>query len=480
MLAPSSTTLNIRSRDAQEIQKLVENNQLDLATKRLMDFVADFGTDKVAKRDSTDVRRNFVAIRDEKRRFPEKDFREKETNLVYSILELLDLILESSALPTPYIEIDASNSPDNLSKDNQKILEEEMLKISSTFDETTDSPETPLEKQKILFREIREQAKNFSPIQTPDANITFLGKDITKSYKGKSAKFTLSIPEVELKLGDITAIVGENGNGKTTLLKIITGNLRKTDGQIRYPALDKDNKQDLYKIKQQIAYIPQELSEWEGLLADNLHFSAAIHGIKGKTNEEEVDFIISRLGLDKYRNYTWKEISGGFKMRFALAKALVWNPKLLILDEPLANLDINTQLLFLQDLRYLADSLMTPKSIILSSQNIYDVENIADNIIFIKDGQALYNGKIETFAEQRNENTFELGCKLSKEKLTDLLKEINYHEIDMVGYHQFVIDTAKSVTSNDILSLFANQQNMSLNYFRDISKSTRKLFKKEK
>ena len=123
---------------------------------------------------------------------------------------------------------------------------------------------------------------------------------------------------------------------------------------------------------------------------------------------------------------------------------------------------------------------MTPKSIILSSQNIYDVENIADNIIFIKDGQALYNGKIETFAEQRSENTFELGCKLSKEKLTELLKEIKYLEIDMVGYHQFVIDTATSVTSNDILSLFANQQNISLNYFRDISKSTRKLFKKEK
>ena len=447
-----------------------------------MDFVADFGTNKVAKQDSTDVRRKYVAIRDEKRRFPEKDFGEKETNLVYGILGLIDLILESSDLPTPSIEIEASNSPDNLSKDNQKILEEEMLKISSTFDETTDSTETPFEQQKKLFKETWKQAKKSSPIQlqSPDVNTTFLGKDITKSYKGKSAKFTLSIPEVELKLGEITAIVGENGNGKTTLLKIITGNLRKTDGQIRYPALDKDNKQDLYKIKQQIAYIPQELSEWEGLLADNLHFSAAINGIKGKTNEEEVDFIISRLGLDKYRNYTWKEISGGFKMRFALAKALVWNPKLLILDEPLANLDINTQLLFLQDLRYLADSLMTPKSIILSSQNIYDVENIADNIIFIKDGQALYNGKIETFAEQRSENTFELGCKLSKEKLTELLKEIKYLEIDMVGYHQFVIDTATSVTSNDILSLFANQQNISLNYFRDISKSTRKLFKKEK
>ena len=216
-----------------------------------------------------------------------------------------------------------------------------------------------------------------------------------------------------------------------------------------------------------------------GLLANNLHFAAAVRGIKGKDNEDEVDFIISRLGLDKYRNYTWKEISGGFKMRFALAKALLWNPKLLILDEPLANLDINTQLLFLQDLRYLAESLKTPKSIILSSQNIYDVENIAEKIIFIKDGQALYNGYIKEFAKNRKENTFEVGCNLSKEELTNLLEkdEIDYYKIEMIGYCQFIIDTATSVNIHDIISIFQNNENISINYCRDISQSTRKLFR---
>ncbi|REJ59939.1 MAG: ABC transporter ATP-binding protein [Microcystis sp. Msp_OC_L_20101000_S702] len=482
MLETSSATSTARSRRAQEVQKLVENNQMDLATKRLMDFVGDFGTNQVSKPDATDIRRRFVAMRDDKRRFPEKDFGEQETKLVYSILELIESILEYSELPK-LIAISTRNSNynslDNVSDASQEIGENQELDSSLTSDETTNFRETPLERAKRLSREQKKDSSSIT-LQPSDANVVFLGEDITKTYRGKSGQFTLSIPKVELKLEEITAIVGENGNGKTTLLKIITGNLRKTGGQIRYPALDKDNKQDLYKIKQQIAYIPQELSEWEGLLADNLHFSAAIHGIKGKTNEEEVDFIISRLGLDKYRDYTWKEISGGFKMRFALAKALVWNPKLLILDEPLANLDINTQLLFLQDLRYLADSLMAPKSIILSSQNIYDVENIADNIIFIKDGQALYNGNVQVFAEQRRENTFELGCQLSKEKLTDLLQEIDYYGIDMVGHHQFLVDTPRNVTSRDILNLFANQQNISLSYFRDISKSTRKLFKKEK
>lgn len=85
MLETSSATSTARSRRAQEVQKLVENNQMDLATKRLMDFVGDFGTNQVSKPDATDIRRRFVAMRDDKRRFPEKDFGEQETKLVYSI-----------------------------------------------------------------------------------------------------------------------------------------------------------------------------------------------------------------------------------------------------------------------------------------------------------------------------------------------------------------------------------------------------------
>ena len=131
-----------------------------------------------------------------------------------------------------------------------------------------------------------------------------------------------------------------------------------------------------------------------------------------------------------------------------------------------------------RDLRYLVNSIKNPKSIILSSQNIYDVENIADKIIFIKDGKALYNGRIKEFEINREKNTFELGCNLSKEELTSLLEEI-YIQIDMVGYNQFIIDTSRRVTFHDIFAIFKKHKNISLNYFRDISQSTRKLFKEQ-
>ncbi|NEP89665.1 MAG: ATP-binding cassette domain-containing protein [Okeania sp. SIO2C2] len=221
------------------------------------------------------------------------------------------------------------------------------------------------------------------------------------------------------------------------------------------------------------------MPKWTGTLVDNLHFAAAIHGIRGEENEDEVDFIIWRLGLDKYRNATWNEISGGFKMRFALAKALVCNPRFLILDEPLANLDVNTQLLFLQDLRYLADSLAHPKTILLSSQHLYEVENITDNIIFIKEGSVIYNGNLEDFGKDREENAFELGCNLSKNELMDLLEEISYTQIEIVGHNQYIISASKNVGSNEMIKVFIDND-ITLKYFRDISKSTRRLFNREK
>lgn len=302
----------------------------------------------------------------------------------------------------------------------------------------------------------------------------FEGRGITKVFR--TAKHSFRLPEIdlELNLGEITGVVGENGNGKTTLLRIVAGDLQVSGGKLRYPAFEVPEG-DWYRIKQHIAFIPQHLPAWNGFLKENLHFTAAIHGIKGRENEERVDFVIHRLGLTKYEDALWSEISSGYKLRFELARALVWHPRLLIIDEPLANLDINTQQVFLQDLRYLAKSSLNPISILLSSQHLHELESIADNILFIKNGEILYNGKMKDFGKDRKENLFEIGTAASKASLMEALQQLKGLRIEDHGQTK-TIHTPVNTEAGKLLQLLVDA-NITVNYFRDISTSTLKLFR---
>ncbi|MFK7926147.1 MAG: ATP-binding cassette domain-containing protein [Bacteroidia bacterium] len=314
--------------------------------------------------------------------------------------------------------------------------------------------------------------KSMVPSQEPD--LVFSGRGITKTFV--SPKFVFNLPDLDLdlQLGEITGIVGENGNGKTTLLRIVAGDLEISGGNISYPAFDVAAS-DWYRIKQNIAFIPQALKPWKGFLKENLHFTAAIHGIRGVENEEQVDFIIHRLGLTQYEDALWSEISSGYKLRFELARALVWNPALLIIDEPLANLDINTQEVFLQDLRYLASSTQNPISILLSSQHLHEVESVADNIIFIKNGEALYNGRMNEFGQDREENLFELTTSATKGDIQSALEHIENISVEDRGRTK-IIRTPVDMASNQLLGELV-KQDIAVDYFRDISTSTLKLFR---
>ncbi|MBW4465542.1 MAG: ABC transporter ATP-binding protein [Pegethrix bostrychoides GSE-TBD4-15B] len=478
---------------AEEIQNLIEDNQLDAATKKMMDFSTNFGRHAGRRIEALDIRRSFNQWREEKRRFGESSI--DSSRLVYKIMDLIGQIMDEWIGCRDDIELILSDTQTE-SNDSNSLLStktsEVMLPIQLSHfvdkakqeacrSEYENRNSDTWKQKKNQFKEASEDTSSLTldlPSPSLDySKVVFIGKNIKKTYNIKPANFSLSLSEICLKYGEITSLIGENGNGKTTLLKIISGDLKETEGDLRYPSLSEKGVkcENYYRIKQQIAYIPQELSKWSGLLIDNLHFSAACHGIKGEQNKFEVDYIISRLGLDTYKHLTWNEISGGFKMRFALAKALVWKPKIIILDEPLANLDINTQMAFLEDLRDIADSIEDRKSIILSSQHLHEVEIITDNVIFLKDGSVQYNGNLREFGSDRTENSFEISCPLPKGDLMALLESIKYTHISTVIHNHYIINTSTTVSGSQLLKIFSDS-NIEVLYFRDISKSTRRLF----
>jgi ABC-2 type transport system ATP-binding protein len=333
-----------------------------------------------------------------------------------------------------------------------------------------------IEKAKTLINLIKNSTVTLKNNQALNTTVVFKAHEVSKQfYKGKSP-FKLYPVSFELHLGEITGVVGENGNGKTTLLRMVAGLLSINSGSIEYPALNNTGT-NYYDAKNKFAFIPQRIPKWHGTLMENLMFFATIHHIKGEENYRQIEYILFRLGLDKFRDLTWNEISSGYRMRFELAKMLLWRPHLLILDEPLANLDINAQQLFLQDLKFFSQSYSYPLSIIFSSQQLHEVERVADNIIFIRQGKTIYNGKQTEFGVNREVNNFEVAGNFSLHDLQACLQSLPNCKIEDAGT-ALIISVSKENQWFNVMELIHKHQ-LQLNYFRDISQSTRQLFHKD-
>jgi ABC-2 type transport system ATP-binding protein len=298
----------------------------------------------------------------------------------------------------------------------------------------------------------------------PQQKLLLRANDIRKTYR--NSRFSLKPLSLDINTSDVLGVVGQNGHGKTTLLRCLAGQLALDDGWIEYTQLKNP---DHYAIKHHIAFIPQRIPRWYGQLKDNLHFSASIAGITGDENRLMVDFMLERLDLAQYAHLNWTEISSGYRTRFEIARVLLQRPSLLILDEPLANLDINAQQTILTDLRYMAKSIYQPMGVILSSQQLHEVEKTADTVLFIKNGECLFR----TGDEQKGEKEYaiEIETLHEREKLLEILGDgvsIQYNG----GF--FTIVSTRSPATEMIRTLVS--KGVEVTYFRDITHSTKRFF----
>lgn len=297
----------------------------------------------------------------------------------------------------------------------------------------------------------------------------FIAKNVSKTYDKKG--FQLQDINFSLASGKIAGVVGENGNGKTTFLRIVAGELSFDEGEVTYFDGQTIDTIGWEAIKSRIAYIPQRIPVWYGSLRHNLIFEASIRGIKGEKANLLIDDLVQKLGLQDYIHLKWSEISTGYRLRFQLAKMLIGAPELLVLDEPIANLDINAQGVFLSDLRDLVSDEKRKVSVILSSQQLHEIENVADTVLFLKQGKIIYSGEIGKVGEGRTENEFELQGDFDADFLESIVDNI---QLKLVA-KTYNVRVPLSMSSSDFIkTLLAH--NKSISYFRDISSSTRKLF----
>lgn len=343
------------------------------------------------------------------------------------------------------------------------------IKTNDLLDWLDKNPENTPDKHLKFEQLLNELYDVLSQKNIAQSELLISAENLEKKYA--SNRFSLGPVNLYLKQGEILGLVGENGNGKTTLLRLLAGELFATNGSLTYHF----PYEDLYDLRSQLVYIPQRTQTWYGSVFTNLEFAASSYGYTPKENTLVVHLIMARLGLRKFRNFAWNDLSSGFKMRLELAHMLLRKPKILLIDEPLANLDILAQQTILEDFKAIAKSPFRPIGIVLSSQQLYEVEKTSDQVIFLKNGtqKNLHQNKIDTNEAVTSHYIYEFETHWRKDELLALLGN-NLVDLQING-GVFIATFSEEMTPENFLKIIVNHS-VPIQYFRDITNSTRRFF----
>jgi ABC-2 type transport system ATP-binding protein len=325
-----------------------------------------------------------------------------------------------------------------------------------------------------LDENLRTYWRRYRDSMPPEQTVAFECKSISKRFKG--SRFELNDLSFSLRTGQITGVVGRNASGKTTLLRMVLGDIAPDRGSLSYPLLTRDDTSWSH-IKRQIAYISQLSRQWGGRVGTNLSFIASSYGSRGARNKELVAWHIQRYGLADYQKSRWGELSGGYRARYELARALVSRPKLLVLDEPLASLDVIAQQEFLKNLRAIAYSLEDPVPVIITSQHLYEIEAIVDQLIVLDGGKCLFCGSLADLKAESSTRFFELTTSMSRRVALKRFegRKVRIAETLVDG---FIVEYSGEQSTIGAMRFFSDILGNELTGIREITGSSRRFFLK--
>lgn len=302
-------------------------------------------------------------------------------------------------------------------------------------------------------------------------------KGLTKNYGRFTAVDGL---DLTVEKGEIYGFVGPNGAGKTTTMKIICGLLPVDKGQVRVAGIDVTK--DIRKAKELIGYMPDFFGVYDNLkVTEYLDFYASVYNINPKDRKRICDDLLELVDLQDKRDAYVDSLSRGMKQRLCLARCLVHNPELLVLDEPASGMDPRARVEMKEILRTLKD---LGKTIMISSHILPELAELCTSIGIIDRGKIVISGTVDEIMQQvyskrfikvriagkmeeavkvmkesplvtninAGENSIEAGFEGNEEEMAMLLKELVIRDIPVISFGQMdgnLEDVFMKVTKGD-------------------------------
>ena len=285
-------------------------------------------------------------------------------------------------------------------------------------------------------------------------------ENLTKIYFKKKGNLELkALNEINLKVnqGEVFGLLGPNGAGKTTFLNILAGTVVKSEGKVTVWGFDLD--QNPRQVRAAIGIVPQEVN-LDAFFSPKklLELQAGLYGVT--KNEMITDLILKTVSLENQANSYSRNLSGGMKRRLLIAKAMVHQPPILVLDEPTAGVDVVLRNQLLNNIKELNKSGVT---IILTTHNLFEAEKLCDRIAIINKGNLVALETTKNLLDQIK--TKRITLRISKTSKLDNLK-IQSIKISKLNDEEYLISYEKNSDKFQEFLNFLNKNNIEI---KDIS-----------
>jgi ABC-2 type transport system ATP-binding protein len=278
--------------------------------------------------------------------------------------------------------------------------------------------------------------------------------ELTKVYGAQKAVDGISFSVTE---GEIVGFLGPNGAGKSTTMKIATGFLSATSGQVLISGMDVAVRP--MAVKKIIGYLPEHNPLYPDMYVhEYLMFTGRLYGLNGKLLKERVGQMIERCGLTLEQNKKIEALSKGYRQRVGLAQALLHEPEVLILDEPTSGLDPNQ----LVEIRKLIKEVSRNKTVLFSTHIMQEVQALCERVLVINKGHLVADDKLEKLVAQSG-NQQAIIAEFDRDIDTGLLTELeNVIRVEFLGGAVFRIVAKQGADVRPIIFQWAASRNITL------------------